>query len=235
MAHRGGRHGGRPNTPAAIGHANSVGAGCCEVDVNQTADGVLVATHDGIVGTKSWITDCSYDELLNDDRDEWADRRLHEVIEFALGQQMVAYLDIKSISPAGINEIADAWSAEAQHGQVIFASARGDVVSWINGNRPELKTSFLYYDRLLDLRTLSAFMQPTFVHPCFDHLRDPFRSMTAAYVERARELGYGLVSWSENDPDSVRQLADLGFDFICTDEPEMAYNVVTGSPAPAGG
>ena len=49
-----------------------------------------------------------------------------------------------------------------------------------------------------------------------------------AYVERARGLGFDLVSWSENDPGVVAELAGLGFDYICTDEPAMAVGASTG-------
>jgi hypothetical protein len=47
------------------------------------------------------------------------------------------------------------------------------------------------------------------------------------YVERARGLGFDLVSWSENDPGVVVMLTRLGFDYVCTDEPAMAVDTAT--------
>ena len=63
MAHRGGRHGGSPNSVDAIAHAHAVGAASAEIDVNVTADGVLLATHDGILPGSAWITEVTFDEL----------------------------------------------------------------------------------------------------------------------------------------------------------------------------
>ena len=226
MAHRGGRHGGAPNSIDAITHACDVGAGSAEIDVNETADGVLVATHDAIAGGAGWITEQSYVDLLAGDPDEWSHRRLEDVVGYTLSRSTVAYLDLKAVSPAGLKHITATWPGAIEAEQVIFAAARGDVIAWLGANLPNVSTSFLYYDRLLDLRSLDGFMKPTYVHPCFDHLSDPFRSVNEEYVERARSLGFNLVSWSENDPERIGRLAELGFDFICTDEPELAKGVV---------
>lgn len=226
MAHRGGRHGGAPNSRDAIAHACDVGALSIEIDVNQTSDGVLISTHDAIVAEDKWLSEFTYDELLALDRTEWEGRRLENIVSYTLSRSTVAYLDLKSIGPEGLKQIAAQWPAEVASHQIIFAAARGDVLAWVGDNIDNAATSFLYYDRLLDLRSLDGYMSPTYMHPCFDFLKDPFRTMNESYVERARSLGYGLVSWSENDPERIARLAELGFDFICTDEPELARGVV---------
>ncbi|MEM9655652.1 MAG: glycerophosphodiester phosphodiesterase [Actinomycetota bacterium] len=225
MAHRGGRHGGAPNTVEAIEHAHRVGAASAEIDVNVTTDGVLLATHDGILPGASWITEATYEDLVANDADEWSGRRLEDVVGFALSKGMVAYLDIKAVTPAGLKEIAQIWPAELADHQLVFASARGDVIAWIGDNLDGAATSFLYYDPMVDLRSFAGFMAPTFAHPCFDFLRQPFRTMNESYVERARSLGFSLVSWSVNEADEITELDRLGFDFICTDEPELAAGI----------
>lgn len=226
MAHRGGRHGGAPNSLDAIAHACDVGALSIEIDVNQTSDGVLISTHDAIIGSDTWLSEYTYDQLLELDRSQWESRRLEDIVSYALSRSTVAYLDLKSIGPEGLKRVAAQWPAEVASHQIIFAAARGDVISWIGDNLDSAATSFLYYDRLLDLSSLAGYMQPTFVHPCFDFLKEPFRTMNERYVDRARSLGFGLVSWSENEPENLARLSDLGFDFICTDEPELAKGVV---------
>ena len=229
MAHRGGRHGGAPNSIDAIAHAATIGAESMEIDVNETADGVLVATHDAIAGGSGWITEQTYADLVAKDPQEWSGRRLEDVVGFALSRSTLPYLDLKSISPAGVKHVVETWPAEVEAHRIVFAAARGDVIAWIGENYGHAATSFLYYDRLLDLRSLTGYMSPTFVHPCFDFLREPFRTMTEEYVARARALGHRLVSWSENDPERIGRLAELGVDYICTDEPELAKSVVDAS------
>ena len=226
MAHRGGRHGGLANSIAAITHAAEVGAGSMELDVNETSDGVLLATHDAIVDGLGWITEQTYEDLVTADPEAWKSRRLEDVVGHALGRQTSAYLDLKAVTPAGLKHIAATWPSEIDDRKVIFASARGDVVSWIGENLPAVAVSFLYYDPLLDLRSLGGYMAPDYVHPCFDHMRDPFRFLDADYVARARQLGFDLVSWSENDSERIARLAALGFDFICTDEPAVALSAI---------
>ena len=209
----------------AIRHAHGVGASSAEIDVNVTADGVLLATHDGILPGSSWITEATFDDLVTADADGWAGRRLEEVVGFALSKEMVAYLDIKSVTTTALKQIAQTWPTEVDDHRIVFASARGDIIAWIGDNLSGAATSFLYYDPMLDLRSLAGFMTPTFAHPCFDFLREPFRTMNESYVERVRSLGFSLVSWSVNGPDEITELARLGFDFICTDEPELAAGI----------
>ncbi len=227
MAHRGGRYGGPPNSIDAIAHARSVGASCVEIDVNETSDGVTVATHDAIVGDLGWITEQTYVDLLDHNPEEWASRRLDEVVEFTLATSTVAYLDLKSTTPKGLQRIVDTWPDDVEAHRIVFASARGDIIAWIGRHLPTAGTSLLYYDPMLDLRSLGGFVTPTYLHPCFDFVREPFHTLNEQYVERARALGHGLVSWSENDPERIARLGELGFDFVCTDEPELACGVLT--------
>jgi glycerophosphoryl diester phosphodiesterase len=226
MAHRGGRHGGAPNSVDAIAHACDVGAESAEIDVNQTKDGVLVATHDAIITSASWIAESTFDDLLGLDHDDWTARRLENVIDYTLSRSAMAYLDLKTINPDGLKQIAQTWPDQVASGEIFLASARGDVIAWIGTNIPTATSSFLYYDRLLDVGALQGYMEPTYVHPCFDYMPDPFRSMNESYVDRVRSFGFKLVSWSENDPERVAHLAELGFDYICTDEPELSVDVV---------
>ncbi len=231
MAHRGGRHGGDPNTIDAIRHSCDVGATSAEIDVNETSDGVLLATHDSVVQPGAWVSDYTFAELVDLDADEWSRRRLEEVIDYTLSRSAVAYLDIKSITPEGLKHITQSWPDAVEARQILFAAARGEVVAWIGSNLPSAATSFLYYDRLLDLGSLGAYMSPDYLHPCFDHLRDPFRTVNEDYVDRVRSLGCGLVSWNENDQEAVQQLTELGFDFICTDDPGPSCETVNAVKA----
>lgn len=229
MAHRGGRHGGDPNTVEAVNASLDAGAGSAEIDVNETSDGVLLATHDSVVSRNAWVSDHTFSELRAIDESEWGRRRLEDVVNATLARKAVAYLDLKSITPAGLKHVAQMWPDDVAAHRIVFASARGDVLAWVASNTPGAATSFLYYDPLVDLSSLAPFVSLTYVHPCFDFLREPFKTMTSEYVERACSLGYGIVSWSVNDADHIRRLAELGIDFVCTDEPENALRAL-GTP-----
>ncbi len=213
-----------------MAHACKAGAASIEMDINETSDGVLVSSHDATPGSGSWLSEVTFDDLARQPGGDWESRRLEEVLPAVLSWGAMAYFDLKSVTPAGLAKIEGMWPEEVAAGRITFASARGDVVAWLGQQIPQAATSFLYYDRLLDLKSLKAFMAPTFVHPCFDHLRDPFRSVDVEYVARARSYGFGLVSWNENDPARVAHLAELGFDYICTDEPELGIEAI-GSTA----
>lgn len=67
MAHRGGRGIAPENTEAAFAHARSLGYLHLETDVHRSADGVLVAFHDGelgrVGGRPGQIAELTWDEL----------------------------------------------------------------------------------------------------------------------------------------------------------------------------
>jgi len=196
-----------------------MGAGGVEIDVNESRDGSLFVVHDAAYETLDrWISDLSEDALPQVDGINWQRRGLGDAIGAALTDEMVVYLDLKSISRSGVEGILQDWKAPIRAGRVILASSRGEVLSFVAAVEPEAETSFLYYDPQLDLKSLASFVSPTYVHPCFDYLRDPFKSVDEHYVDRARALGFGLVSWSENDLSRAKRLVELGFDFVCTDD-----------------
>lgn len=228
LAHRGGSQEGSPNSLEAIQSAKTHGAGGVEIDVNESGDGRLFVVHDAAYKTADrWISEFGIDGLPSVDGVVWTQRSLDDAIAAALMDGLMVYLDLKSIRRTGVERILRDWQDPVHAGQIILASTRGEVLSYIIACDSAAKTAFLYYDPQLDVKSLASFVEPTYIHPCFDHLRDPLRSVDEHFVERARALGFGLVSWSENDDSRVRRLADLGFDFICTDDLGMAVSAIS--------
>ncbi|MEP4652792.1 MAG: glycerophosphodiester phosphodiesterase, partial [Ilumatobacter sp.] len=223
LAHRGGAQEGSPNSLEAIRSARAHGAGGVEIDVNESEDGTLFVVHDAVYTTAArWISDLAGHDLPPVDGIEWSRRDLADAVEAASADDLVVYLDLKSIRRTGVERILREWNEPIRAGRMILASTRGEVLAYVAERVPAATTSFLYYDPQLDIKSLASFVRPTYIHPCFDHLRDPLRSVDEHFVERARALDFGLVSWSENDGGRVGRLADLGFDYICTDDLDTA-------------
>jgi glycerophosphoryl diester phosphodiesterase len=48
----------------------------------------------------------------------------------------------------------------------------------------------------------------------------------AAFVDRAHELGLGVLPWTVNDPDHIRSVVAAGVDGLVSDYPDRALAVL---------
>jgi len=53
-------------------------------------------------------------------------------------------------------------------------------------------------------------------------------AVTPELVEQAHAAGVAVNTWTCNDPDRIRWLADVGTDGIITDDPALALGVLAG-------
>lgn len=228
LAHRGGSQAARPNGSDGVRSAAGLGAHGVEIDVNETADRRLFATHDSFSASHArWVSDLSDADMLAN-----GVQPLNEVLAVASENSLLVYLDVKSVSRVGLDELLRREHETINTGQIIIASSRAEILAHVHEAMPSAVTSLLYYDTRLDLSSVVDFIQPTLVHPCFDHLRDPLRTIDDGFVARARAHGLGLVSWSENDAHRLRRLVDLGFDFVCADDVAIAVTAVADADPP---
>ncbi|MGA7203547.1 MAG: glycerophosphodiester phosphodiesterase family protein [Specibacter sp.] len=54
-------------------------------------------------------------------------------------------------------------------------------------------------------------------------------SLDRTAVESIHDSGLHVWAWTVNDPARARELADLGVDALCTDDPELVRNALTAS------
>jgi len=227
-AHRGSSLRAPENTLAAVELAIAEGADYAEIDVQETADGVVVLLHDRelkrVTGVTRNIWDVTYAELSVLDAGSWfseefSDQRvpsLQDVIDTARGR-------IKLNIELKFNAREEALAA-----RTVELIRR-------NGVEDEVVLTSLNYEGLLEAGRLDPSLRLGFIvarsvgNPW--RLDVEFLSVETGLVDgrtarRAHNLGKQVHVWSVNDPLEMSRLIDLGVDNIITDDPLVAREVL---------
>ncbi len=231
IAHRGASAYAPENTLRAFELAARQGADMCELDVQRTADGVLVVFHDDT--TARWeaqgrpVTHCTLADLRQLDIGGERVATLAEVCAFARERGMQLNIELKM---RGIG--ADAVRLARQErvtDQVLISSFWDEALAEIAAVAPDMPRALLMGIptfrpdvRLreswpfLDLKRVGAVAwHPAWQIPLLDHV--------APIVRRA---GYRVHVWTVNDPDDMRRFLVLGVDGIITDTPDVLHSLL---------
>ena len=219
-AHRGASAEAPENTLRAFGLALDLGADGIELDVRLSADGVPVVLHDeGLDRTTTGtgaVREYTVAELRRLDADSGQTvPTLAEVIEL-VSERALLDVEIKS-SDAGPATFAalsgidfDSWAISSFDWNVL-RSLRA------MSQRVELwpLTHEVTADALQFAQEIGAPMLAVY------HL-----GINAQVVERARERGIELMVWTVNDRVRAHELAQLGVNAVCTDDPRSIRSIV---------
>ncbi|RUO29615.1 glycerophosphodiester phosphodiesterase [Aliidiomarina soli] len=227
IAHRGASIDAPENSLAAIEKAIEQGADYIELDVQQTADGVLVLLHDRdllrVAGDQRAIWDISYAELAQLDAGSWfapafaAEQvpTLAEAVELMRGRARL-YLEVKT-SPAMPTLVEDTVAALQQLEFVddtLIAALSPRVLDQVRELEPDLRTSLLVHT------AIGAFTrQPYDALSLRDAVTGP------AELRAARSGGYQLHVWTVNNSSDMHRYMDMGVDGIITDLPALLSEV----------
>lgn len=210
IAHRGAPGRRQENTVAGFLAGVARGAEWVELDLHQTADGVLVVFHDFELGGKP-IAQCTLEEVRRLARRQ---RRielptLEEVLQ-ALPERVGVNVEIKApgLGSALVSLLARRGATE----RVTCSSFHLPTVRALAELRPRLRTGLLTSARLLDpvrevRRARAQALCPEF------HLAD--RELVTT-VHRAR---FQVFVWTVNRETDLNRMLSLGVDGIITDFP----------------
>jgi glycerophosphoryl diester phosphodiesterase len=231
IAHRGASLFAPENSPAAVSEAAARGATDVEVDVNMTADGVLLAVHDGIVagGGVRWISQMTEAEVRGamaeagrDDGPARLDDVLAVVAEVGLG----VYLDVKQLLPGGPKALGDLVRAHGLGDRAVGASFRADLAGRL-GSEGGLTSSLLFHDPGIDVHSLARGLGLDFVHPCYDVFGEGALGLyTVEWVTAVRAVGVGIVAWNTLDVATATEVFARGADGVCSDDPGVLVQAV---------
>lgn len=227
-AHRGASTQAPENTLSAIRLAMAQGVDACEVDVQATADGVLVLLHDRsllrVAGDPRPIWGLTYAEVQRLDVGSWFSPRfagepiprLEQVLELARGR-IALNLELKFTGPDQrlAERAADLVRAAGMVDSCLLTSeslpglrpaqALGLPIGWV-------VESDLGDPATLDLNALS-------LHA---------RLATPALVGACRRAGVETHVWTVNQGAEMRRLMELGVTAIITDVPVLLRRVLGG-------
>lgn len=224
IGHRGASAAFPPNTITAFEGAVAQGADGVELDVRRTLDGRMAISHDdalpdGRVLVETTFADlpadvpdlaatlhaCAPLALVNIEIKNWPDDRDFDTSE-QLAEQVVALLDERG---------------ELGSTRYLVSCFHLPTVDRVRHLAPELPTAWLLglVDDPARLIDTAAERGHVAVHP--HHL-----FVDEAFVARTHAAGLQLNTWTCNEPDRIRQLADLGVDALVTDVPDVALQAL---------
>jgi glycerophosphoryl diester phosphodiesterase len=232
IAHRGASAYAPENTIAAIVKAAELGAHMVEVDLQATADGVLVILHDPELSRTTDGAGSVYAHTLAELKrlDAGGGETIptaEEVLACCRERGLGVYFELKiGFAAPAIVPLIEAFG---MRDRVIVASFRPDWLADVRASDPEIPTSVLFGSAHVDPVALAAAAGARYVHPCWEHhAPEPHRLITPGWLASVRAAGLGIVSWHEERPDELAALARLGVDAICTNAPDLMRKAVGG-------
>lgn len=243
IAHRGGRGLWPENTLLAFKLASTIGVDTLEMDMRQTADGVLVIIHDATVDRttngKGEVSDLSLAELQSLDAGYyWSDDdgasypyrgqgikipTLEEV--FLNFPDMRMMIEIKENEPSVVGAICSLIRSYEMTTMVLVASFHDEVIKSFRQECPEVATSaseaelrtfFILNTLLLDRifrPEMQAFQAPEY--------SSGLHVLTRRFVANAHRRNVQVHPWTINDTYGMQRMLALGVDGIITDYPDL--------------
>lgn len=228
-AHRGASADYPENTMPAFEAAIDYGADWLEIDVQQTADGVLIVMHDSnlyrTTGVDRDIWEASYDEIKDLDAgsymgEEFCDVRistLEEVLELCKGR---INLNIE-LKPTGhetdlVKQVVDLIYEYEMADDCMLASMSYGALVEAKEYAPDIRTIYVMktvYGYFADLEDVDVFsIKNTYI--------------TERIVESVHLEGKLICAWTVNSLRTMEKMIDMGVDNLITDQPLRARQKV---------
>jgi glycerophosphoryl diester phosphodiesterase len=222
-AHRGASAAEPENTVAAFRAAGRMGADGVELDVRRTADGQAAVVHDAALADGRAVVDVALADVPPEVP------RLAEALDACAG--LVVNVEVKN-APWDADFDADESLAElvvrtlaARGGQdrVIVSSFGEGAVARVRELEPSLPTALLTAvltdDQVDGLVEQVVGVGHVALHP--HHL-----TVTPHLLDRCREAGLAVNTWTVDEPERIAALAALGVDGVVTNVPDVALRAL---------
>ncbi len=229
MAHRGSCLSAPENTMAAVRAAYEELADSVELDVQMTADGVVVLGHDAslrrVAGVNRTIASCTYEELCSLEVGSWFSPEfagepipeLEEVLEYCKGK-MDLNIEIKGAGresdlPSRVTELI------LDHGleeQCVLTSSSLSCLKQVKELAPQLRTGYV----------VSAAYGDFYSSDAVDFISIRHNFVDERLVKNVHAQGKAVYAWTVNVKSEMERLHHLGVDGIITDRPIFAREII---------
>jgi glycerophosphoryl diester phosphodiesterase len=226
-AHRGHARAAPENTLSAMRKAIESGADYAEMDVQQTAEGVVVLLHDRdlmrVAGVSRRLDELSYAEVRRLDVGSWFDPSfagervptLEEVITLCRGKIRLN-IEMKFFGPDRrlVPEVARILREQDFESDCLVTSLNYDALLEVKRHNPRLRTGFTVAHSVGDISRLEV----DALSVRAEHLSDEL--LRAAY-----RRGLEVHVWNVNDARQMAQQIKRGVNNIITSDPDLAIRV----------
>jgi glycerophosphoryl diester phosphodiesterase len=235
--HRGSKVKAPENTLSALRQEIAEGADYAEIDVQTTADGVVVLFHDDdfmrVASLNRRLRDINYQELKDIDAGSWfapqfsSERipTLQEIIDLARGRiKLNIELKYTWPDPTLTEKVAHIIRQNEFSSDCVVSSLNFSAVTEIKRIFPELTAGFIVFKVAGNLPRMEA-----------DFMSINAARATPRLVRRLHRHGRGVHVWTVNDFNNVISMIEVGVDNIITDYPANvrrymeAWNALSGS------
>ncbi|MEM8954153.1 MAG: glycerophosphodiester phosphodiesterase [Verrucomicrobiota bacterium] len=228
-AHRGSSLAAPENTMPAIELAIEEGSDYIEIDVQQTADGVLILVHDTdmkrLAGVPRQVSEMTYEEIGALDVGRWfgeefAGERaptLEEVIDVAKagGAKLNIEMKFAGSDVSMAKDVAAMVRQKEFEEDCVITSLSYDGVMAVRESDPELRTGLIVTASVGDLTRLDV-----------DLLSVSARAVSRDLIDRARRAGKEVHVWTVNQAGDMNTMIHLGVDNILTDRPAVLVELL---------
>ena len=237
IAHAGGEGLGPANTIIAMQRSMEAGADMLDVDLRMSSDGVIVARHDRELPTttdgEGFIDAHTWDELSRlDASTAWTGDPIDTPVTIPTLTEILATfpdvmisLEIKQTQPSMATELCDALLAADAVDRVYLSSNDDAAVYDARDACPGTVLITTTYADLDERRAAQERGEPwCAVSPIG---QPPYRDgrFDADDVADAHAHGQAIFTWTVDDPDDLRALAEAGVDGVYTRRPDIARSV----------
>ena len=229
LAHRGASAHAPENTHTAFELAREHSADGIELDVKLSADGIPVIIHDERVDRTTdgsgTVADLSLAALKELDAGNGQQiPTLAEVFE-SIGQDLFINVELTNYTTKDDNlveKVVEVVKEYKQEENILFSSFLPKNLKRAAKLLPEVPRG------LLTLNNFGGWLLRSFLFGFgnYQALHPNWKNTNQFNVKRVRCMGRRVYSWTVNDPDQMRQLADWGIDGIITDDPALATKVL---------
>jgi glycerophosphoryl diester phosphodiesterase len=229
FAHRGDSSAAPENTLAAFRRAGTEHTDFVELDVQETADGVVVVAHDkdlmkvARMPLKIWSSTAAQLRAIDIGSyysKAYSDQRVPTLAEALSVCKGVSNVDIE-LKDYGHDQQLEARvialvEAAGMQKQIVTMSLSGKMVANMKRLRPEWTSGLLIAKAIGNVTRLPV-----------DFLAVESRMATRRLVRSAHAAGKPVYVWTVNDPQRMIRLIGLGVDGLITDSPALGREVVT--------
>jgi glycerophosphoryl diester phosphodiesterase len=228
IAHRGAAGRAPENTLVAVRRAIDDGTDWIEIDVQETADGAVIVTHDSdfmqLAGVPLKVWDGSLERIRQIDVGRWfspefAGERvptLAEVLASARGRaRVVIELKYYGHNQALERRVVDIVEAAGMGDRIAIMSLDFRGVQKLRRLRPQWMTGLLMARGVGDFTRLDV-----------DFLAVNRAMVSGRLVRAVHAAGKRIYVWTVNDPVTLSSLMSAGVDGVITDEPGVGREVL---------
>ena len=228
VAHRGYFPDCDENTLSAFQSAIEVGVDYVELDVQQTADGVVIVNHDSnfrrVFGVNRNVWESSYEEVcgLSARRSGEHPPTLREVLTLCDPQaNFLVELKSNGRNPELARAVYDILIEEQCLDRCIIQSSSYRLLCEFKEIAPEVRCGYILSFAMGSYATLDA----------ADFFSIDYNFVNQTVVDDVHRSGKDLLMWTLNDSDKISEAVKLGVDGVITDDAPLAKTLLLESIA----